>query len=138
METTVQPVGVVSASTTSPVTLSDTELDIIKARAKSTFVRSLDQAIQNVVALSGMLVPEVREVAAGRDGTLKAIKIDASPTALQANLAIIDRALGKPTERMEGSHITVPIQINMGNGRVVDVQAQVPVTVAMTPETPAP
>ena len=35
---------------------------------------------------------------------------------------------------MDSPHITVPIQINMGGGRVVDVQAPSPVTVTMTPE----
>ena len=118
--------------------LTPTEIEGIKAQAATKFVTALDQAIENVIAISGMTVPEIREVAAGREGTLKAIKIGADPTALQANLAIIDRALGKTVERMEGARITVPIQINMGGGRVVDVQAPAPVTVTMTPETAAP
>ena len=131
--------AVASASTPTPTpALTPTELEHIKAQAATKFVTALDQAIQNVIDISGMTVPEIREVAAGREGTLKAIKVGADPTALQANLAIIDRALGRPTERMDSPHITVPIQINMGGGRVVDVQAPAPVTVTMTPETAAP
>ena len=118
---------------TSPtLALTPSEIEGIKAQAATKFVTALEQAIENVIAISGMTVPEIREVAAGREGTLKAIKIGADPTALQANLAIIDRALGRPTERMEGARITVPIQIVMGSEKVVDVTVTPvqPVTIA--------
>ena len=89
--------------------------------ARATFLSHVGRAIENVRRLSNMVRPQIVHLKGG--GAHKAMKLEASPTALQANLAIIDRALGKPTERMEGSQITVPIQIVMGGGRVVDVAA---------------
>lgn len=108
-------------------TLSDPDIQRLKAQAKAKFVTLLAQAITNVEKISGMVTPEIREGVSGRG-----IKIEASATALQANLAIIDRAMGKITERHEGQVVTVPIQIVMSGGRAVDIRPG-PVEIEVAP-----
>lgn len=105
--------------------LTPAQMERVKTRARAKFVAALDQAIENVKTISGMVQPEIRVGLSGRE-----IRVDASPTALQANLAIIERALGKQVEKADRPTFTVPIQIVMGGGRTVDV-AVAPVAVEL-------
>ena len=133
-------VGVVETQPTTTVTcnadlLAPVALDAYVAEAKAKgrrwLAENLEQALKNIGEIASHIRPELVERQAGRATSFRTEKVHNDPVAFQANLAIVQLTLGRPEAKQEnGTRVTVPIQIVMGGGKVVDIKTP-PVKVSM-------
>ena len=104
-----------------------------KAKGRRWLAENLEQALKNIGEIAGNTRPELVERQAGRVTSKRTEKVYNDPVAFQANLAIVQLVLGRPeTKQSGGGKVTVPIQIVLGGGQVVDIKTP-PVTVVMEP-----
>ena len=102
--------------------------ETIKSQAREWFIRHLPTFQRRLEALSAQTTPTYERTVSPTTGRVRFLKHTPDPVALQATLAGIQYALGKPDPKPQTTQVIVPIQIVMGGGR----------TVTVTPSPPPP
>lgn len=108
------------------------ELEVLKSQSREWFIKKLPKLQRRLNMLSAVAFARPRQIRM-KDGSYQTYMRRPDAVSLQATLAGIQYALGKPEPKSQAPQIMVPIQIVFPGGRTAEV-IPAPVEVTVPPE----